>query len=229
MTEEPAKPEKQLTPQAARVLNRYMAEFFSETRTPLMGIIGYSEVMLEGEDKIGPLTETQRQGLTYIHQSAKAVLKFWEFFFDLYHITYGYWGLYIESVELSKLIQEAISDIQVEQNLPHDLPNIWIDRKRVQQALILVLEAITDAVYPREGSTITLTVNYDNNSVMFYMAAVGKEKIYFLDDPDDPTLFFSRSIIEMHGGQMQVNVQEELKRLEISFTLPIHQNKPHPE
>jgi hypothetical protein len=61
---------------------------------------------------------------------------------------------------------------------------------------------------------------------MFYVAAVGKEKIYFLDDPDNPTLFFSRSIIEMHGGQMQVKVQEELKQLEISFTLPIRHNKP---
>ncbi|MBE7552061.1 MAG: hypothetical protein HS126_13410 [Anaerolineales bacterium] len=233
MTEEPAKPEKQLTPQAARVLNRYMAEFFSETRTPLMGIIGYSEIMLQGEDKIGPLTEPRRRDLiTNIHQSAKAILKFWEFFFDLYHISYGYWGLQVKSVELvelSKLIQQSVPDAQIELNLPHHLPNIWADYKLIQQALTWILEAITEAVYPREESTITLTVTYDENSVKFYVAAVGKEKIYFLDDPDDPTLFFSRSIIEMHGGQMQVKVQEELKQLEISFTLPIHQNKPHPE
>jgi K+-sensing histidine kinase KdpD len=132
-------------------------------------------------------------------------------------------------VELSKLIQEAISNAQVEQNLPHHLPNIWADHELIQQALTRILEAITHAVYPREGSTVTLSVNYDDNSVMFYLAAVAKEQIYFRDDPDDPTLFFSRSIIEMHGGQLQVNVQEELKQLEISFALPIHQNKPHPE
>jgi K+-sensing histidine kinase KdpD len=225
--EEPPKSDKQLTPQAERVLNRCMAVFFSETRTPLMGIIGLSEIMLQGEDKFGPLTETQRRrDLTNIHQSAKVVLKLWELFFDIYHIAYGYWGLHIESVELSKLIQEAISETQVEQHLPPDLPNIWIDHRRVQQALTWILEAITEAVYPREESTITLTVSYDENSVKFYVAAVGKEKIYFLDDPDDPTLFFSRTIIEMHGGQMQVKVQEELKQLEISFTLPIRHNKP---
>lgn len=61
---------------------------------------------------------------------------------------------------------------------------------------------------------------------MFNVVAVGKEKVHYRDDPDNPFLFFSRSIIEMHGGQMQVNVQEELKRLEISFTLPIRQDKP---
>ncbi|GIK40054.1 MAG: hypothetical protein BroJett011_38870 [Chloroflexota bacterium] len=228
--EVPTQPEKQLTPQAVRVLNRCMAVFFSETRTPLTGIIGLSEIMLQGEDKIGPLTDTQRQRLTHdIHRSAKAVIKLWELFFDIYHITYGYGGLHIESVDLGKLIEEAISNAQVELNLPHQLPNIWADHKRIQQALTWILEAITEAVYPREGSTITLTVNCDDNSVVFYVAAVGKEKIYFWDDPDDPTLFFNRSIIEMHGGQLQVKVQEELKQLEITFTLPIHQNKPHPE
>ncbi len=197
-----------------------------EFRTPLTAIVGWSELILNG--KIGSLSEKQHRGLTSIHNSGKYLLEILSHLLEVNRLVHGNLHLYFKEVDLNQLIEQLIlaNQVQLQQNVPGHLPNISADRERIRQTLIWMLAETSQAVRWGEEGTITLTANSNNNWVIFSITAVGREKLYYYDDPDDPIYFFSRSIIEMHGGQMQVKVQEELKKLEISFTLPIEQNKP---
>lgn len=224
--EEPVKPEKRLTPQAEQVLSHCLTMLSFEGRTPLMAIIGYSEVILKAEDQLGPLTEKQRRGLTSIHKSAKAVLELWELLFDVHRIVYDHLVLNIETIDLSELIQQVVSKVQakVEQRLPDRLPKVLADDRYIQQTLSRLFQIVSDAIRFEGEGKIIITLNYDDNFLTVNINGIGENRLYFFEN--DPGFFISRSIIEMHGGQMQVNLHEELNQLEISFTLPIEQNKP---
>lgn len=71
MTEEPAKPEKQLTPQTERVLQNSIL-VLREARHPLTSIVGFSEVMLKSEDSTDIIGGTRgnlprRSGLNFTY------------------------------------------------------------------------------------------------------------------------------------------------------------------
>jgi signal transduction histidine kinase len=198
-----------------------------------MSNVGFSQFLLE--EMVGPLNEKQKKYITHIYRGNQYVLKSYNQFFDLFKLLFGFLHLHLEEVNLGQLLDEAISanwtewlrweDIatkpKIELNLSNDLPTISIDRAYMGQAISGILTLASGAIFHREDGTITLNVNREDNWVRFSVEVLGKEKFYYYDDPDNPTLFFSRSIIEMHGGQLTVYVQEEQKRLEISFTLPI--------
>lgn len=230
MTEEPAQPEKQLTPETERVLQNSISAI-REIRAPVNSMIGFSAIMLEREGQIGSLNEKQREYLTYIYESGKSLLEILNFLLDIDRLIFDYLSLSIEEVDLRKLIQQVIPTVKVkvEQNLPHHLPKIWADQGRIQQVLKWILWETQGENYLGEADSILLTLNGNDDWITFNISASGREQLFYFDDPNRPTFFFSRSIIEMHGGQMQVNVQKELKQLEISFTLPIQQNKPYSE
>ncbi|MCL4297889.1 MAG: hypothetical protein KJ077_19255 [Anaerolineae bacterium] len=227
MTAEPAKPEKQLTPQTERVLQNSIL-VLREARHPLTSIVGFSEVMLKSEDSTDSLSKKRKKYLTVIQQNGNAVIEIFNFLHDIFRLVYGELSLYIEEVDLRQLIGQVISatQVKVEQNLPHYLPKIWADQGRIQQVLKWILSEAQGAIYLGEADSILLTLNGDDDWVTLSITASGSERLFYFGDPNDPVFFFSRSIIEMHGGQLHVNVQEELKRLEISFTLPTRQDKP---
>ena len=60
-------------PDAARSRNEFLAQVSHDLRTPLNGIIGFSEFLLEG--KPGPLTGKQREYLQNILDSGLQVLR----------------------------------------------------------------------------------------------------------------------------------------------------------
>lgn len=217
---EPIQPDKQLTPQTERALNSFFTNLTSEIRTPLTAIVGLSEVMLKYEAKIGPLSEKQKDYLTWIHKNGEDVFQMFDTLHDVFRLVYGYQHLpYLEEVNLRELIQQVISHTQVKIQLDilTNLPNIWADSKYIFHALSWLLPVARQD----EKTSTTLAVSFDEKNVIFDLISVEQEGLYFYYHPDNPTLFFSRSIIEMHGGQLTVDVQEEQKRLEISFTLPI--------
>lgn len=224
--EESAKSDRQLTPQTEKLLREYVPSMALAMRTPLAHIILYSQLI--SEEKFGPLNEEQRKILEAINQSGKRAVKTFETFVDIHRLIFGSLYLHIEEVDLPQLVQQTVSTIQatVEQKLPIHLPKIWADPIRIQWVLEGLLWMAINASGWGVNSIIALTISFDPNIVTFIISTTGKDNLYFRNDPDDSDLFISRSIIEMHGGQMQVNLQEELKQLEISFTLPIEQNKP---
>lgn len=240
--EEPTQPDKQLTPQFEELLQAFISVFAHEVRPSLISLKGGLQFILE--EKFGPLNEQQRDYLTSIYQVSQKLLRDYNEFFDICRLLFQWsFHLRIEEVDLGELIKLAVSEALqdprisdwfvrswLEQSIPPNLPHVSIDRLRIQGVLAAILSEIMYITNSGEGNKIVLLVNYDDSWVTCNIRAVGvSDPHYFDGNPNALTLFYSRSIIEMHGGQMQVNLQEELNQLEISFTLPIEQNKPHPE
>lgn len=61
-----------LAEQGLKVLHEFAAAISFQIRTPLMAIIGYSDLILS--NKTGPLTEKQKDSLAYLHRSADDLL-----------------------------------------------------------------------------------------------------------------------------------------------------------
>lgn len=217
---EPTPPDTKLTPQAERVWQNSVLGF-REIRHPLTSLVGYSELLLTGGNEIGFLTEKQRDFLTIINRCGKDELEVTHLLLGIHQLIFDPPQLQFEQVDLGHLMQQFLSTWQTsgEIKMPDNLPHIWLDRRRFQQALKWIFWRAINRNDLDAQDVFTFTGNFDENWVTFHLMSVGTNPFYF--ENDDPTLFFSRSIIEMHGGQLTVDVQQAQKRLEISFTLPI--------
>jgi signal transduction histidine kinase len=133
---EPTQPDKQLTPQAERVLQKTVLGL-REIRHPLNALVGYSELLLIGDSKIGPLTEQQREFLTIINRCGKDVLEVTYLLLVIHQLIFDHPQLQFEQVDLGDLIQQFLTTLPTpgEIEIPDNLPHVWLDRERFQQAL----------------------------------------------------------------------------------------------
>ena len=215
-----------------RVANEFITNVSCELRTPTLSILGYADLMLQGLD--GPLNEQQRTHVTAIHRNGQRLLGLINEFLDRAKLGAGWLELDIEEVDLNQLIETVTSATleyiensptkpELEQNVPYDLPTIWADGLRVRQAMVEILSEAVKSISHSEGK-ITLAASYDDDWVTLRVA---DNRVVFRDccGNDHPALFTSQSIVEIHGGQMHVEAQKDVGTV-VTFTLPIHQNKP---
>ena len=236
----PSEPDHPLTIEQIKFLrqswsavNYLLSEMLSEIRTPTSAIIGWSGLMLE--EKLGLLNEEQRQELSNIHKSGHFLLAVWDDLFVMHQVLFDYLNLHIEEVNLYELIQQAIAATwehwlisfhpdrpTIKQHLPDELPTIWADRLRIQQAITRILLEAISTTYSREKSQIGMVVSHDDAWVTIQVRVTGAEVQYFRDH-NSPRLFFSRMVSEMHSGQVQLEQQEA--ELVFTLTLPIYQDR----
>ena len=215
-----------------RQANKFIINLWYELRTPATAIVGYADLMLQGID--GPLNERQEEHLITIHKLGRDLLRRFDEFADGAWLGDGWLELDIGEVDLNQLIESVRSatleyiensaiKLELEQNVPDDLPNIWADSLRVQLAMVEILSEAVRSIHTSEGK-ITLTASYDDDWVTIRVADNG---VVFRDycGDDHPALFISGTIVEMHGGQMHVESRKDVGTV-VTFTLPIHQNKP---
>ncbi|MGD8457532.1 MAG: response regulator [Anaerolineales bacterium] len=148
--------------EADRLKSEFLANMSHELRTPLNSIIGFSRVILKGID--GPITDLQQQDLEAIHHSGQHLLDMINNLLDLSKIEAGKMELSIEEIELSDVIESAISTarglikeqpIQLVENVPDKLPPVLVDRTRIRQIMLNLLQNATK--FTDEG-TITIDV-----------------------------------------------------------------------
>lgn len=209
--------------QAQEVMGVFFTEVSSEVRTPLTAITSYTELMLT--EKVGPINEKQTEFLRSILKYSKNLLEIFEYLFEMQRAVSGNLLLNVKEVDLNQLLQQIKSDT-IQYNVPHELPKIWADYRRIREAVIAIIAVATGPFYDVKESQTILTVNHDDTWILLNITTIGETPRYFRNHPD-PMLFLSRAIIETHGGQIQIEKQAE-DRLEITFTLPINQNKPAP-
>ncbi|WP_431293748.1 PAS domain S-box protein [Pedobacter sp. P26] len=124
--------------------SEFLANMSHEIRTPLNGVIGFTDLVLKTQ-----LSETQKQYLTIVNQSANSLLSIINDILDFSKIEAGKFELDIEKCDLYDIAWQA-SDITTYQiqarnlemllNLPPDLPRfVWTDALRLKQVLINLL------------------------------------------------------------------------------------------
>lgn len=239
-----------------RIKNQFMANMSHELRTPLNSIIGFSRVILKGID--GPINETQAQDLSAIYTSGQHLLSLINNILDLSKIEAGKMELQYSEVNLSDVINSALSTasglikdkpIKLEQVIPSDLPTVKADQTRIRQVLI---NFISNAVKFTEAGTITIEAKKEKlqngqSEIMVIVSDTGagisekdRGKLFqpFSQVDDSPTrkaggtglgLSISRSIIEMHHGRIGLLESFPGKGSKFFFTLPLIEQEKSPQ
>ena len=231
-----------------RVKNQFLANMSHELRTPLNSVIGFSRVILKGID--GPINDVQQQDITAIYNSGMHLLNMINEILDLSKIDAGKMELQIEEVNLSDIINSAITNtsglvkekpIELIQKVPANLPSVKADEIRISQVLI---NLISNAVKFTEKGNITVEASVskspENQSEMLItvtdtgigIAPEDQVKLFqrFSQVDDSPTrktggtglgLSICRSLIELHGGRIGLQRSEVGKGSLFYFTLPM--------
>jgi signal transduction histidine kinase len=135
---------------ATEAKSQFLANMSHELRTPLNAIIGYSEMVQEELEEVG---QTQFVAdLQKIHAAAKHQLSLINDILDLSKIEAGKVTMFVESFDLSNLVEEVATTIgpmvrkngnQLEIDCPADLGTMRADQTKVRQILLNLLSNAT--------------------------------------------------------------------------------------
>jgi len=148
---------------ANRAKSVFLTNMSHELRTPLNAILGYSE-MLEGElQDLGH--QEFSSDLRTIHSAGKHLLSVISNMLDLGKIEAGKMDLYLETFDLTELLQEVVTTVKplvkqneniLQVNYPQNLGSVETDMTKLRQVLFNLL---SNAAKFTENGLITLTVN----------------------------------------------------------------------
>ena len=217
--------------EADRLKSQFLANMSHELRTPLNSIIGFSRVILKGID--GPISELQQQDLLAIHNSGQHLLGLINDILDLSRIEAGKMELTFDEVHLPELITSVMSTavglvkdkaIQLQREIPADLPTVRADAMRVRQVLLNLLSNASK--FTDEGTITVSTMLAENPSghaeiiikVTDTGPGISKEDQKKLFQPFSQVdasatrktggsglgLSISNHLVQLHGGRMGV-------------------------
>src|SRR5439155_7649055 len=153
---------------ANRTKSQFLASMSHELRTPLNAIIGYSEMLLEDAEDSGH--EDSAPDLRKIHSAGKHLLTLINDILDLSKIEAGKIELFLETFELTPMIQDVATTIrplveknanQLEVQCVDGLGKMHADLTRLRQCLFNLL---SNAVKFTDNGVITLQVSREQRT-----------------------------------------------------------------
>jgi signal transduction histidine kinase len=219
-----------------------------ELRSPLTNIIGFAHFL--GDPVTGPLTEKQREYLSYITVSTNALLAIINNILDLATIDAGAMTLNLGRVDIRKTMESAAegvqdrlvkSDIKLDIRAAPDIGGFVADERRVRQSLFNLL---ANAVgFSPAGETVTLAAQRLRDAVVFSVTDRGpgipldvQDKVFdwfethSLGSRHRGTglgLSLVRSFVELHGGT--VTLESAVGRgTTVTCVFPIDQRAERP-
>ncbi len=227
-------------------LDNVKMEFFAllshELRTPLTTIKGYADLLQDGV--LGPLNDEQRDKLLKISAGVDRLTKIVDNLSDLSSIASRRYTMDILPVSLKDLISEVArgiaflaerKGIRLSWDVPADLPMVYVDRARISQ---VILNIVNNAIkYTPPGGRITIRAKDERDHVLvsvhdtgigiakkdlenifsgFYHAGY---KLSYEYKGAGLGLALSKGIIESHGGRIWAE-SEVGKGSTFYFTLP---------
>ena len=130
--------------QASIAKSEFLANMSHEIRTPLNGVIGFTDLVLKTK-----MTDTQKQYLGIVNQSANALLSIINDILDFSKIEAGKLELDIDKCDIYEIASQSADIIsfpiqskglEMLLNIPSYLPRfVWVDEIRLKQVLINLL------------------------------------------------------------------------------------------
>ncbi|BFM40331.1 ATP-binding protein [Synechocystis sp. LKSZ1] len=216
---------------ATRLKDEFLANMSHELRTPLNAILGMTEVLQE--EIFGPVNLKQQEALKTVENSGNHLLSLINDILDLSKIESGQMELNIGPATIPELCKDSLSFIKqqamkkglrVETQLAPNLPELWVDERRIRQALINLLNNAVK--FTPEGGRITLSVSWPTaDRVRFSVEDTGigiaPEQMGKLFQPfiqvDSALnrryegtglgLALVKRIVELHGGEIGLTSQ----------------------
>jgi signal transduction histidine kinase len=150
---------------ATRMKDEFLATMSHELRTPMNAILGMTEAL---QDEIfGEINAQQLKALATVERSGNHLLELINDILDVSKIASGQIELDYQNTAIISLCQQSLEfikpqaakkSIQIENKLPIDLPNLYIDQRRIRQVLINLLNNAVK--FTPEGGCIILEVIY---------------------------------------------------------------------
>jgi PAS domain S-box-containing protein len=150
---------------ATRLKDEFLANMSHELRTPLNAILGMTEIL--EEQIFGDLNDRQMQSLHTIENSSKHLLELINDILDVAKIEAGQIHLSCQPSNIEALCQSSLvfikqqafnKKIQLETEIPPNLPTINLDERRIRQVLINLLNNAVK--FTPNGGKISLQVSY---------------------------------------------------------------------
>lgn len=128
--------------EASRLKSEFLANMSHELRTPLNSILGFSELLVQGE--VGELSPQQQDFVGDIYNSGKHLLRLINDVLDLSRVEAGKMEFHPERVDLAPLVREVIdvlravateTSIRIEVTIAPELGSVQLDPARLKQVL----------------------------------------------------------------------------------------------
>jgi signal transduction histidine kinase len=231
--------------EADRRKDNFLANVSHELRSPLVTMIGYTDLLLA--ERMGVINERQRQCLQVARSSGKRLRAFIEELLDFSRFELTRESMTFQPFDVGEAVTQALAGLaprflerrlNVRQRIAPDLPQVLGDRDRILQVLTNLL---TNAErHCRDGGKVVISAQQRRGSVLVSVqdngsgipaAHVAKifDRLYQVGDVKDARsreqglglgLNIVKSIVEAHGGEVQVN-SEVGKGSIFSFLLPL--------
>ncbi|RDD61956.1 PAS domain-containing sensor histidine kinase [Ferruginivarius sediminum] len=155
---------------ANRTKSQFLAAMSHELRTPLNAVIGFSEIMERG--LLGPLPVAYQSYSKDIRDSGRHLLNVINDILDISKVEAGRIELNEGAVDVFDMAESSIrlveeraqrSGVSVVNEVPADLPAIWVDEQRLKQIL---LNLLTNAVKFTPGGTVRVGAEVDGDMLV---------------------------------------------------------------
>jgi len=210
-----------------RLKSQFLANMSHELRTPLNSIIGYSEILIDGDD--GDLTQEAAEDIGIIYNSGKHLLNLINEILDLAKIEAGEVNLVSEIIDLERLVADIVGSSQVLINssavtlsLNVEAHGLVINADPLRLRQIVTNLVSNAAKFTEEGAVVVTIARHDD-----YFARVSVlDSGIGINEADLTAIFerfrqvdgsstrraggtglglsISRSLIEMLGGEIYV-------------------------
>jgi len=231
--------------EADRRKDNFLANVSHELRSPLVTMLGYTELLLA--EKMGTVNERQRQCLQVARSSGKRLRAFIEELMDFSRFELTRESMTFQPFDLREAVMQALAGLaprflerrlNVRQRVSADTPPVLGDRDRILQVLGNLLSNAER--HCRDGGKVMISaqqrrgfvlVSVQDNGSGIPAAHVAKifDRLYQVGDVKDARsreqglglgLNIVKSIVEAHGGEVSVT-SEVGKGSTFAFTLPL--------
>jgi signal transduction histidine kinase/CheY-like chemotaxis protein len=231
---------------ARRLKEQFAANISHELRTPLSLILGFSETMYLAPEVYGDVfwSPTLRRDIHQIYLSSRHLLSMIDDILDLSRFDMTGFDMTLEAIPIEALLKDTIElagdlvrgrPVRLDLTLQPDLPIIEIDRTRIRQVL---LNLLNNACRFTEKGRVELSVCQVEHELRISVSDTGSgipaEKLTYLFDEFYQVdhsfkrahggvglgLAISKRFIEAHGGRIWVESEEHVGS-RFTFTLPL--------
>lgn len=234
--------------EARRLKAQFAAHISHELRTPINLIVGFTELMLSDPRTYdsAPLPKPYQTDLTAVYRSARHLQALIDDILDLSQIDAGEMPVLLEVTDVGATVHEAVAaarslldrkGLSLEVALAPDLPLLYLDRVRIRQ---VVLNLLNNAVRFTDRGGASIRAFRDGETVVVEVADTGvgirPEDLSTLFEPFhqldlSPTrsrggtglgLAISKRFVELHGGRIWATSEGVPGKGSVfSFALPI--------
>jgi signal transduction histidine kinase/DNA-binding response OmpR family regulator len=239
---------RELAERARLTKQQFAANVSHELRTPLNVILAFSEMMYFSPESYNNvlLPPEYRGDVREVYRSCKHLLSLVDDVLDLSQIEIGQMKLDPKPTRLHRVVTEALGiirplvrgkEIELQTHLPVNLPLVLVDRNRVRQVLVnllnnarrfteqgrIMVEAVREAEYVRITVTDTgIGIPLDKQKDVFKEFRQIDSAAFRSEDGSGLGLAISKRFIEMHGGRIWLESEGIPGRgSRFHFTLPL--------